>query len=536
MNHRSIFATSIAAAIVSAGGIASASSHSEAPAIAKDTAVDNTDLYAWRCDSSGTPSLCIVANYEGLQLPESAPNWKPFSTSALYSLHITHNDANGVPNLRDYITVDIDFRTGPKHYLDPRFKRVDVDDKAAPPGGGKEFFSQLAGNFDINATVSMTKRSPSGDAKRKTLFKGVPVAPPNIGTRTLHFAYGQPGSTYEQYAEKFIHSADNYQFFAGPRDDAFYVNLAQIFDLGAIVGLNELNGAPFRSKTYDKAAAPGTAASPFANTDPTKAPDAVAYTNCNTIAFRIPLTELMPDGQVPTEPSNKSLFGVWASASRPAVSVLSSRGGKIGFQTGPALADDGREYSGAWKQVSRLGLPLINEVIIGVQDKDWFNSTTPVNDVQNFGKYFLNPILVRDVEAIGGYAQLGVPQVPDDFKYGRVDILQVINLNDIPKPGAHSVPIENGRTGDVLRVDVAGSSAFPNGRALSGPAVASGKEEDVTDIELLLVLAKLNPAFAGKITDYVGGPGDGRKLLPKFPYMATPWAGDSEGKGSPAKL
>jgi hypothetical protein len=532
MIHRSIVATSIAAALVSTGGFASASSHSEAPAISKDTAVDNTDLYAWRCDSSGTPSMCIVANYEGLQLPESAPNWKPFSTSALYTLHITHNDASGVPTLRDYITVDIDFRTGPKHYLDSRFQRVEVDDKAAPPGGGKEFFSQLAGNFDLNATVTMTKRSPNGNATRKTLFKAVPVAPPNIGTRTLHFAYGQPGSTYEQFAEKFIHSSGNYQFFAGPRDDAFYVNLAQIFDLGAIVGLNELNGAPFRSKAYDKSP---TTASQFADTDPTKAPDAVAYTNCNTIAFRIPLTELMPDGQVPAEPSNKSLFGVWASASRPAVSVLSYRDGKIGTKK-LALADDGREYTGAWKQVSRLGLPLINEVIIGVQDKDFFNSTTPFNDVQNFGKYFLNPILVRDVEAIGGYAQLGVAQVPDDFKYGRVDILKVINLDDIPKAGAHSVPIENGRTGDVLRVDVSGSSAFPNGRALSGPAVASGKEEDVTDIELLLVLAKLNPAFAGKITDYVGGPGDGRKLLPKFPYMATPWAADSEGKGSPAKL
>jgi hypothetical protein len=527
MKHRSLLSLSIATAIVSLGDLASASSHSEAPAIAKDTVVDNTDLYAWRCDSSGTPSLCIVANYEGLQLPESAPNWKPFSTSALYSLHITHNDANGVPNLTDYITVDIDFRTGPKHYLDKRFTRVEVDDKAAPPGGGKEFFSQLAGNFDLNATVTMTKRATDGTATRRTLFKDAPVAPPNIGTRTLHFAYGAPGSTYEKFAEKFIHSANNYQFFAGPRDDAFYVNLAQIFDLGAIVGLNDLNGAPFRSKTYDKTGSAGQ----FADTDPAKAPDSVAYTNCNTIAFRIPLSELMPDGSVPSAPSNKSLFGVWASASRPAVAVLSSR--NAGIKT---LSDDGREYTGAWKQVSRLGLPLINEVIIGVQDKDWFNSTTPVNDVQNFGKYFLNPILVRDVEAIGGYAQLGVATVPDDFKYGRVDILQVINLNDIPSPAAHSVPIENGRTGDVLRVDVSGASAFPNGRALSGPAVAAGKEEDVTDIELLLVLAKLNPAFAGKITDYVGGPGDGRRLLPTFPYMATPWAGDSEGKGSPAKL
>jgi hypothetical protein len=180
--------------------------------------------------------------------------------------------------------------------------------------------------------------------------------------------------------------------------------------------------------------------------------------------------------------------------------------------------------------VSRLGLPLINEVVIGVQDKDKYNRTTPSFDVDNFGAYFLNPILVRDVEAIGGYAQLGVTTVPDALKYGRVDILQVINLNDIPSAGAHSVEIANGRTGDVLRVDVAVPSSFPNGRSLSGPAVAGGKEEDVTDVELSLILTQLKTP----VSDYVGGPGDGHKLATYFPYLGTPFAGDAEGKGKPA--
>jgi hypothetical protein len=175
-------------------------------------------------------------------------------------------------------------------------------------------------------------------------------------------------------------------------------------------------------------------------------------------------------------------------------------------------------------------LPLINEVIIGVQDKDRFNRTTPYNDVNNFGAYFLSPILVRDVEAVGGYAQLGIDPVPDDFKFGRTDILDVVSLNVIPSPGAHQVELANGRAGDVLRVDVAIPSAFPNGRALSGPTVAGGKEEDVTDIELSLVLAKL----ALPVSDFVAEPGDGRKLLPTFPFLNTPFAGDTEGKGKPA--
>jgi hypothetical protein len=325
-------------------------------------------------------------------------------------------------------------------------------------------------------------------------------------------------------------SSRGHRFFAGPRDDAFYVNLAQIFDLGAFVGLNTLEGQPFRSRIYDvDPDKNGT----FADTDPSKAPDGVSGFNVHTIALSIPLAELAPKGKEAVfqqalalgAPSNTTLFGVWASASRRASRTLCSPG-----QAGTRACPSGYEECGPWRQVSRLGLPLINEVVIGIQDKDKFNRTTPANDVSNFGAYFLNPILVRDVEAIGGYAQLGIDTVPDSLKYGRADILSVINLDDIPSAGAHSVEIANGRTGDVLRVDVAVPSGFPNGRSLSGDAVSEGKEEDVTDIELSLILTQLK----SPVSDYVSGPGDGRKLSSDFPYLATPFAGDAEGKGSPA--
>lgn len=523
-----LLSTSVALVAFASTGLASASSHREAPSISNDAAADNTDTYAWRCNEKGVPSLCITANYDGLQLPEGGPNYYPFSTSALYSLHITHNDANGVPNLADYITIDVDFKAGPKNLKNANFKRVEVDDKAAGPGGGKEFFAQIAGYFDITANVAMTKRLPNGTITRKTLFTGAAVPPPNIGTRTTNFAYGAPGKSYEDFSKTFIKSANGYQFFAGQRRDAFYVNLAQVFDLGAFVGLNTLGGAPFRSKIYD---VDPSQTGQFANTDPKKAPDGVAGLNTNTIAISIPLTELMPDGKAPAPdaaPSNNTLFGVWASASRPGVLTFSTR---TGLSVVP-LGDDGREYTGAYVQVSRLGLPLINEVVIGLEDKDLYNRTTPSNDVNNFGKYFLNPIIVRDIEAVGGYAQLGIANVPDDFKYGRADILGTISLTDIPTKGAHPIPIENGRIGDVLRVDVAVPSGFPNGRSLSGDAVKAGKEEDVTDVLLSVLLSK----GTVPIPDGVGGPGDGKKLLTYFPYLASPSAGDTEGRGSPAKL
>ena len=136
--------------------------------------------------------------------------------------------------------------------------------------------------------------------------------------------------------------------------------------------------------------------------------------------------------------------------------------------------------------MSRLGLPLINEVVIGVQDKDKYNRTTPSNDVNNFGAYFLNPILVRDVEAIGGYAQLGVATVPDDLKYGRVDILDVINLNVHPDRRARTTcGLTTAAPATCCASTSRADSAFPTVGPLSGPAVASGKEEDVTDVELV---------------------------------------------------
>ena len=101
--------------------------------------------------------------------------------------------------------------------------------------------------------------------------------------------------------------------------------------------------------------------------------------------------------------------------------------------------------------MSRLGLPLVNEAVIGYQDKDFYNRTHPKDDVANFGAYFLNPIVVRDAEAVGIYAALGVDPTP--FKSNRTDILDVINLKDIPTAGAHRIPLS--ATGDVLRVDLA---------------------------------------------------------------------------------
>jgi hypothetical protein len=184
------------------------------------------------------------------------------------------------------------------------------------------------------------------------------------------------------------------------------------------------------------------------------------------------------------------------------------------------LKDDGTtERSGDWVQVSRLGLPLVNEALIGYQDKDRYNRTKPKDDVANFGAYFLNPVVVRDAEAVGIYKALGVDPTP--FKSNRTDIIETISLKDIPTPGAHSFTA----IGDVLRVDLATASAFPNGRALVPGA--NHEQADVTDVILSLVLAK------GQVKISDGVDYNDCTFRSDFPFLAEPHEGFSQGHGQP---
>jgi hypothetical protein len=183
--------------------------------------------------------------------------------------------------------------------------------------------------------------------------------------------------------------------------------------------------------------------------------------------------------------------------------------------------DGSARDDGPWVQVSRLGLPLVNEAIIGYQDKDYYNRTHPKDDVAHFGAYFLNPIVVRDAEAVGIYAALGVDPTP--FKSNRTDILDVINLKNFPTPGAHNIPLS--ATGDVLRVDMAIDSAFPNGRPL---VPGTNKEQaDVTDVLLSVLLAK------GAVAVSDGVDANDATFLTEFPFLALPWQGFDQGHGKP---
>ena len=445
-----------------------ASSHREAPAISTDPVADNTDVYAW-VTPTAHDKLYVIANYIPFEEPSGGPNFFRLSDDVLYQIHIVRGDQS----LDDVVTYQFRFFT-------PPVPRVDPANLSLGPGGGKEFFIQLTGA--LAQTYTVTKVVKGGGSK--VIASNVPVAPPNIGPRTqavcnaLGLAPFTSPTYDDAFAATFIYDMGSEgRVFVGPRDDPFYVDLGGVFDL-----------ANLRPKGV--------------------AQDGLSGFNVHSIALEIPTTVLTADGKPPgNTPGDRTTIGVWASASRKQVRILRH--------------EDYDRDDGPWVQVSRLGLPLVNEAIIGYQDKDRYNHSAPKDDVAQFGAYFLNPVIVRDAEAVGIYTALGID--PKPFESNRTDILDVINLKNIPTPNAHAIPLS--ATGDVLRVDLATDSAFPNGR----PILPGTNQEqaNVTDVLLSLLLTKLEVPITNGV-DY-----NDATFLTEFPFLALPWQGFDQGHGVP---
>jgi hypothetical protein len=310
----------------------------------------------------------------------------------------------------------------------------------------------------------------------------------NIGPRTDAVVYKPASGKYDDaFAATFIRDLKGGgRVFAGPRDDGFYVDLGGIFDLANI--------------TKDRK-------------QPT---DGVAGYNVHSIALEIPTEQLTGNGRRPKMgASDEQTLGVWAAASRRKVTIRRHHGDHA---------------FGPWVQVSRLGLPLVNEALIGIQDKDRWNRSTPSDDLEYFAPYFLFPVVVRNAQAVGIYTELGVDDAtvealksgPDG--QGRFDIINAINIKDIPTAGAHNIKT----IGDVLRVDLGIDSSFPNGRPIVGGKKPNQEQADVTDVLLTLILS----GGAIQVKDNVNS--NDKDFLREFPYLALPWQGFDEGHGKPA--
>jgi hypothetical protein len=512
----------IAAALLSSGA-ALASSHREAPAIAADPAADNTDVYAFvTTKATANDTLNIVANWIPFEEPSGGPNFFKWSDDVQYKIHI--HEGNGP--ITDSVVYTFRFTTQKvPHTL--ASATCASPGTAACVGGGKEFFSQITGDASttggaIVQTYTITKTVNGVDTVISTNTSNGPLvsAIENIGPMTQATLHAlAPGlvtsATYDDaYAATFNSTlSDGSVVFAGPRDDGFYVDLGGIFDL-----------ANLRAKA-------GVADCTLRGGQCTKAQDGLAGFNVHSIAIQIPTKSLTFDGNAPAvgAPSDKNTVGIWASSSRQKVTIQ--------------RADGSTSAYGPWVQVSRLGIPLINEAVIGYQDKDKYNRTYPANDVTNFGAYILNPVIVPDAEAVGIYHALGVT-VTDALRHNRTDIIDIIDLaatgcTTYPTTKCHTVALGDGSTGDVLRVDLNLDPAkygFPNGRSLINAANPNAEAADVTDVELSLLLGGIgalsangdtgHPPFIQDHVDY-----NDKAFPQKFPWLALPWQGYSEGHG-----
>jgi hypothetical protein len=317
-----------------------ASSHREAPLISNDPQADNTDLYAFRSPDDPN-TVTIIANYIPFGSPEGGPNYYTFGTNIRYEIHIK-NEATTTAD-------DITYRF--------TFSQVNQDTTT--------FFNIRLGKQNLKMTY-LCEKSTDGGLTWTTIVSSGIVPPPNIGPRSIeNTTVGLGAPNYLSLMTGAIATASSGEkVFCGPVDDPFFVDLAGAFDLG--------NFRPF-----------GLSANP--------PKDGLARFNCHTIAIKVPINLLQKDGLSVSAASNildsRFVIGVWASASRQQIKTLVAGSGS---------------YSGSWVQVSRIGMPLTNEVIIPVGMKDKWNASNPANDTQ-YAKYFENPelALYMDNSAFG---------------------------------------------------------------------------------------------------------------------------------------
>jgi hypothetical protein len=453
-----------AAAALAAGSLAATgvlgSSHREAPKILADPTADNTDVYAFTAPDA-PHSLTVVADWIPLEEPAGGPYFGKLDPRARYYVKID-NTGDGREDVAYRWQFHSKFRN-PNTFLDAAPTVDSVDDP------------------DINfvQTYDLYKETYKGKhvARTKLLAHDVPVAPANTGPKTVpDYAKVQAG------AIKALPGGG--KTFVGPSDDPFFVDLGAVFD-----GIN-----------IDK---PGRPNIGLGNQGGGK--DDVAGYNTHSFVLQVPESEVTRDGNsVSDAKAGNAVVGVWASTERRRVNVLRH----------------GHGHGKRWVQVSRLGNPLINEVIIPIGQKDKFNRTSPADDLENFGTYALNPEPARLLNAL---FHLGVKET------NRTDIVQAL-LTGIPgltQIGSHPVPA------DTLKINLgvppsaspsrfgalAGDTAgFPNGRRLA---------DDVTDIELRVIAgALLKPEEGGKQIPL----GDGvdqndHPFRTAFPYVALPTDG-----------
>jgi hypothetical protein len=492
-------------ALVAAAGITiHGSSHREALAVLNEPCADNTDTYAWVSDGSHD-TLYLIMDFNPLHEPGQGNQGLRACDGYRYEFHI----AKGA-SLKDRVVYRVEFTKK----LDPEAPPSATN----PLGGGNELLWQLTGGTETMKVTRIWRddhESSKGDDEETAdddsggvLGKDLPVLPNNHGPQTDRLVYGlgpfkgydsgdatsrEVGLYDQTFVDTFIHPlANGGRIIAGQFDDPYQLDEKGIFDL-VNLNTNDLGGIPGARRPPGK--------------------DVFTGFNVFSIALEVPIEDVFPGG-IPHNgtlkaDSTNSLLRVWSRISRRRAQVVD-----------PANIITGVRGVGPFVQVGRNALPLFNAGLVGTQRQTLYLHTSPLHDVTNFGADVLFPVLVRDAEALGIYGALGVSaSAVATLKGPRTDIINAINLN-------RPIPIADGFTGDVITLDAAIDSSFPNGRRLGGGPQPNMNQVNVNSVLISLIVAG-NPA-AGLAR---GVEVNDKNYLDRFPFLALAHQGLLQGHG-----
>ncbi|HEY3753638.1 MAG TPA: DUF4331 domain-containing protein [Pseudonocardiaceae bacterium] len=461
------------------------SSHREAPEISKDPVADSSDVYAF-VSPDRPDTVTLIANYVPLQGPAGGPNFYEFGDDVLYEIHID-NSGDG----RADVTYQFRFTTSVRNENTFLYNTGPIQALNSPNWNRRQFYS-------------VTRLDSHG--RGQTLGHGLACPPCNIG----------PLSTpdYPALAASAVHTLGGGRtVFAGQRAEGFYVDLGSIFDLGDL--------RPFASAHNDFGLSKFPTSGPGVN--------ATKDLNVHSIALQVPITDLTRGGWRGRTTADagkpQAVIGVWTTASRQRVRLWD--------------ADRGQHVnSGPFTQVSRLGNPLFNEVLVPMGKKDLWNTLPPADDKQ-FAQYVSHPELAGLLPVL----YPGVfPNLDKLNKAGtaRADLLAVL-LTGLPAgvvPGFQN--FTSAVQADMLRLNTAipptanpnilgllggDAAGFPNGRRVFDDVVAV-ELRAIAGVTYALVDKTFTPdAAAGQLTDGLTPDSLDVPYLNQFPYLGVPHSG-----------
>jgi hypothetical protein len=504
-----LLAPILAALVLAWGCNVHAASHREAPSIAMDPAADNTDVYAFvsydaanlpRTSNDPNRRVTFILNVNPGQDPSDGPNYFNFDDDVLYKINIDNNQDGRAEDIVYEFRFKIEDRpiggpgglTSPVPYLgNPHISLSGLlTGITALDGPGSEGLTRRQ-----TYTVTELRRN-----QRTQLFAGtlLVAVPSNSGPATF--------PKYGALAAQGIYTdaATGVRVFAGQRAETFYIDLGAVFDT-----LNIRRYPPLLTAAEDA----NNSVNPFGN-------NRFSGANISTIAIEVPVSRITSDGKAAAMTANP-VIGIYASTAR---------------QKQRHLSGDGDSHTnGPWIQVSRMGNPLVNELIITTPSKDKWNAAEPEDEAQ-FQDFYKNPVIATELNLVYHF-----PIQPFDGSpaSNRTDLMKVflkypgqaldgsncgqpcsellrLDLRVDPTP-----PASQNRLGAALSSDQAG---WPNGRR---------PNDDVTDIAIRVVGGK--PYIDNRAGDGVnfldGAPNDAtvpvtaNGIATAFPFLPTPYDG-----------